>query len=72
MTSTADFPDLLSLEVIAESQNLPPPPANSRYTLTDGSVPVWKNAQRKLHAPPDDEELDIRICMTASCSAGGH
>lgn len=54
ITSTADTPDLPSLAVISESQNRTSPPANSAYTLTYDSVPVWKNAQGKLYVPPDD------------------
>lgn len=69
---TEDKPELPSLQVIAESQNKDAPPENGGYTLSSGDIALWCDRNGKLYIPSNDEELQLRIAISARCGLAGH
>jgi len=69
---TQDKPDLPSFEVIAESQKKNPPPENEGYTLPTGELGLYYDSIGRLYIPSSDEELQLRIAVSAHCGLAGH
>ena len=76
ITSEAVTPELPSLIVIEKSQKVSPPTPEAirkyGYKLSEDSPNLWEDKHGKLYVPPEDEELLLRICVSAHCGLGGH
>ena len=69
---TEDKPELPSIEVIVESQKKHPPPANEGFILSNDNPPVWRNLNGKIYIPKEDQDMQLRIAVSAHCGLGGH
>lgn len=68
---TEDLPDLPSVASIAQSQSNVPPQTGFSLRNMSGTD-VWVNNEGKLYIPPEDTEMQLRICVAAHCGLGGH
>lgn len=66
-------PELPSLEIFAESQRNATPCNNPNFKLQSvNGNNVWMSDDGKLYVPPEDVDLQLRICVAAHCGLGGH
>jgi len=76
ITSTEEIPDTVSVLDISKSQADDPPTevAQEEYGYNEdyNSFITWRDRNGKLYIPPNDEELQLRICVAAHCGMGGH
>ena len=67
-----DKPELPTFEVIAESQKKYPPTNEDEYTRSADHQKLWVDKQGRIYIPSEDEELQLRIAVSAHCGLGGH
>ena len=68
---TEETPELPSLDILAASQLKFPPPENSEFILSSEDN-LWRNLKGKLYVPNQDEELQLRMAVSAHSGFGGH
>lgn len=67
-----DKPELPSFEIISKSQKKYPPPQNEGFNLSSDNPPLWKYPNGKIYIPKNDQDLQLRIAVSAHCGLGGH
>lgn len=69
---TDEKPEFPSLDTVAESQNEFPPPHDHKFILSSDKPPLWKDENGIIYIPSDDQDLQLRIAVSAHCGLGGH
>eukprot|EP00171_Calliarthron_tuberculosum_P008821 IDg8821t1 len=70
---TEDSPELPSIEAIVKSQEKTPSSGiHGFYLDKESDLYLWKNDKRELYIIDNDEEIQLRICISAYCRLGGH
>ncbi len=67
-----DKPKLPSLEIIAKSQEKYPPTDDQGLIRSSDVPPLWKYPNGRIYIPKKDQDLQLRIAISAHCGLGGH